>query len=89
MAVGLQLRMTSQMDLISSLQILENKLAAKIDTPLSGTSIQDHLDNKNAQRMFLSPVNEEEVVSIVRTCNSKTSTDSNGISMVILKKTIQ
>ena len=39
--------------------------------------------------MFLSPVTEEEVVSIVRTCNSKTSTDSNGISMVILKKTIQ
>ena len=39
--------------------------------------------------MFLSPVTEEEVVSIVRTCNSKTSTDSNGISMVILKKTKQ
>ena len=39
--------------------------------------------------MFLSPVTEDQVVSIVRTCNSKTSTDSNGISMVILKKTIQ
>ena len=39
--------------------------------------------------MFLSPVTEEEVVSIVRTCNSTTSTGSNGISMVILKKTIQ
>ena len=65
------------------------ELAAKIDTPLSGTSIHDYLDNTNAQSMFLSPVTEEEVVSIVRTCNSKTSTDSNGISMVILKKTIQ
>ena len=66
------------------------ELAAKIDTPLSGTSIHDYLDNKNAHfSMFLSPVTEEEVVSIVRTCNSKTSTDSNGISMVILKKTIQ
>ena len=65
------------------------ELAAKIDTPLSGTSIHDYLDNENAQSMFLSPVTEEEVVSIVRTCNSKTSTDSNGISMVILKKTIQ
>ena len=39
--------------------------------------------------MFLSPVTEEEVVSIVRTCNSKTSTGSNDISMVILKKTKQ
>ena len=65
------------------------ELAAKRDTPLSGTSIHDYLDNKNAQSMFLSPVTEEEVVSIVRTCNSKTSTDSNGISMVILKKTKQ
>ena len=39
--------------------------------------------------MFLSPVTEEEVVGIVRTCNSKISTDSNGMSMAILKKTIQ
>ena len=39
--------------------------------------------------MFLSPVTEEEVIGIVRTCNSKTSTDSNGMSMAILKKTIQ
>ena len=65
------------------------ELAAKIETPLSGTSIHDYLDKKNAQSMFLSPVTEEEMVSIVRTCNSKTSTDSNGISMAILKKTIQ
>ena len=65
------------------------ELAAKIDPPLNGTSIHDYLDNKNTQSMFLSPVTEEEVVGIVRTCNSKTSTDSNGMSMAILKKTIQ
>ena len=61
------------------------ELAAKIYPPLSGTSIHDYIDNKNTQSMFLSPVTEEKVVSIVRTCNSKTSTDSrpNGISMVI------
>ena len=57
--------------------------------PLNGTSIHDYLDNKNTQSMFLSPVTKVEVVSIVRTCNSKTSTDSNGINMAILKKTIQ
>ena len=62
------------------------ELAAKIDTPLSGTSIHDYLDNKNAQSMFLNPVTEEEVVSIVRTCNSKTSTDSNGIAWSFLRK---
>ena len=65
------------------------ELAAKIDPPLNGTSIHDYLDNKNTQSMFLSPVTEEEVVGIVRTCNSKTSTDSNGMSMAFLKKTIQ
>ena len=65
------------------------ELAAKIDPPLNGTSIHDYFDNKNTQSMFLSPVTEEEVVGIVRTCNSKTSTDSNGMSMAILKKTIQ
>ena len=65
------------------------ELTAKIDPPLRGTLNHDYLDNKNTQSMFLSPVTEEEVVIIVRTCNSKTSTDSNGISMVILKKPIQ
>ena len=63
----------------------KKELAAKIDPPLSGTSIHDYFDNKNTQSMFLSQVTEEEVVRIVRTCNSKTSTDSNGISMVFLK----
>ena len=64
------------------------ELAAKIDPPLSGTSIHDYLDKKTTKHVF-EPSNQEEVVSIVRTCNSKTSSHSNGISMVILKKTIQ
>ena len=65
------------------------ELAAKIDPPLNGTSIHDNLDNKIHKACFFSQVTEEEVVGIVRTCNSKTSTDSNGTNMAILKKTIQ
>ena len=46
------------------------------------------LTTKIHKACFFSPVTEEEVVGIVRTCNSKTSTDSNSISMAIPKKTM-
>ena len=35
--------------------------------------------------MFLSPTSEDEVISIVKTCKQKTSTDSNDLSMSVIK----
>ena len=63
-------------------------LSSKIAPPLKDASIHDYLENRNTNSMFLSPTNEEEIISIIRTCNNKTSTDSNDISMNIVKKTI-
>ena len=39
--------------------------------------------------MFLSPTTEDEVIGIVKTCKHKTSTDSNDLSMSVIKKVIQ
>lgn len=40
------------------------------------------------QSLFLGKVNENEIVSILGKFKNKTSTDSDGIDMIILKKTI-
>ena len=60
-------------------------LASKIAPSLKGASIHYDLDNRNTTSMFLSPINEEEIISIIRTCNNIISTESSGISMNILK----
>ena len=39
--------------------------------------------------MFLSPTTEDEVIGIVKTCKHETSTDSNDLSMSVIKKVIQ
>ena len=57
-------KFTTKNDIANGLNIffanIGKELAEKMDTPLSGTSIHDYPDNKNAQSMFLSPVTEEE-----------------------------
>ena len=50
-------------------------VASEIAPPLRDASVHDHLSNRNTNSMFLSPTNEEEIISIIRTCNNKTSTD--------------
>ena len=61
------------------------ELAAKIDPPANDdASINDYLEDKNS--LFLSPISEDEVIGIIKTCNHKTSTDSNDLSMSIIKK---
>lgn len=40
------------------------------------------------QSMFLEKVSELEVLSIVNKCKNKTSTDSDGLDMTIIKRTI-
>ena len=64
-------------------------LASKIAPPLKDVSTHDYLENRNITSMFLrNPVNEKFILSIIRTCNNKISTDSNGVSMNIGKKTL-
>ena len=36
--------------------------------------------------MFLRPTTEDEVIGIVKRCKHKTSTDSNDLSMSVIKK---
>ena len=66
------------------------ELAANIDPPANDdASIHDYLEDKNKNRVFLSPTSEDEVIGIVKTCKQKTSTDSNHLSMSVIKKVIQ
>ena len=66
------------MGLTTSLRIL----AAKIDPPAND---DDYLEDKNKNSMFLSPTTEDEAIGIVKTCKHKTSTDSNDLSMSVIK----
>ena len=43
------------------------------------------MDPPNANTMYLSPVTENEILNIVKHCNSKNSEDVNNISMIIIK----
>ena len=62
------------------------ELAAKIDPPANdAASIHDYLEDKNKNSMFLSSTSEDEVIGIVKTCKQKTSTDSNDLSMSVIK----
>ena len=62
-----------------------HRFSLKIAPTLTDSSIHDYLENRNANSMFLSPTNDEEILASLGTCNNKTSTDSNGISMDIVK----
>jgi len=42
-------------------------------------SVHDYLISRNKKSMFLSPVDECEVISVVNGCKSKTSTDCDVI----------
>ena len=64
-------------------------LASKIAPLLKDVSTHDYLENRNITSKFLrNPINEKCILSIIRTCNNKISTDSNGVSMNIVKKTL-
>ena len=66
------------------------ELAAKIDPPANDdASINDYLEDKNKTSLFLSPISEDEVIGIIKTCNHNTSTESNDLSMSVIKRNIQ
>ena len=62
-------------------------LAKNIITP-NGTSIFDYMQNRNDTCMFLTPVDEMEVSRVVKSCKNKYSTDSNELSMYVVKRII-
>ena len=62
-------------------------LAKQINPP-AGASVFDYLKNRSDNCMFLSPVDENEVIRVVESCKNKSSTDAEGLSMNIVKHII-
>ena len=63
-------------------------LANKIPVPNQNTSFHGYMPKQNECNLFLSPVLEEDIITTVNTCKSKTSCDHNNIDMVIVKQVI-
>ena len=76
------------MDLITSLQMLAPNLAKSIPLPKDDTTIYDYLEENIEHTMFLSPVDDLEIIRTVKNCKNKRSTDFSDISMSLLKKVI-
>ena len=51
-------------------------------------SIYDYMGDRNERNIFLSPVNEDEVIRVVRMCANKNYSDNDGITMKIVKHVI-
>ncbi len=64
-------------------------LASKIPDPLQAEDWNDNLVERNPSSMFLTAVEEKEIINIVNKCKYKTSTDCNEIDMKIVKKVIE
>ena len=71
------------MDLITSLQI-----AKHIPLPKHDTTIYDYLEEIIKHTMFLSPVDDVDIIRTAQNCKNKRSTDFSDISMSLLKKEI-
>ena len=63
-------------------------LANKIPVPNQNTSFHGYMPKRNECNLFLSPVLEEDIITTVNACKSKTSCDHNNIDMVIVKQVI-
>ena len=46
------------------------------------------MGNKNSASLFLKPIDEDKIKSIVMNCKSKSSLDSDNISMYLIQQTI-
>ena len=63
-------------------------LANKIPVPKQNKSFHDYMPKTNECNLFLSPVLQEDIITTVNNCKSKTSCDHNNIDMVIIKQVI-
>ena len=63
-------------------------LAKNISLPENYATIYDYLERKEEHTMFLSPVDDLEIIRTVQNCKSKRSTDYSDIHMSLIKKVI-
>ena len=63
-------------------------LANNIIIPTKTSVYYDYLISRNKKSMFLSPIDECEVISVVNGCKSKTSTDCDDIDFRLIKSVI-
>ena len=63
-------------------------LANKIPVPKQNKSFHDYMPKTNECNLFLSPVLQEDIITAVKNCKSKTSCEHNNIDMVIIKQVI-
>ena len=61
-------------------------LAEKIPVASSSEAWNDNLTDRDPSSMFLTAVDEKEIIDIVNNCKYKTSTDCNEMYMIIVKK---
>lgn len=64
-------------------------LAENICDPGSVDGWKETLISRNPNSMFLSAVEEREIIDIVNTCKSKTTTDCDDIDMTIAKSLLR
>ena len=63
-------------------------LAGQIPNPTPSDPTPESFVKDNLTSMFLTAVDEAEVIEVVQNCENKTSTDCDGIDMTVLKKVI-
>ena len=61
-------------------------LAKNIPAANNAASIYDYMDQQNLNSMFINPVNEAEVIRIIKLCKPKDSMDYDDISMWVLSR---
>ena len=63
-----------------------SNLAKKITVADNAASIYDYMGQQCPNSMFINPVNEDEVVNIIKSCKPKHSNDCDDINMYVLSK---
>ena len=63
-----------------------SNLAKKITVADNAASIYDYMGQQCPNSMFINPVNEDEVVNIIKSCKPKHSQDCDDINMYVLSK---
>ena len=63
-------------------------LAKNIETPSENVTVDNFLGNRNNQSIFLSSVEESEIINIVNNWKNKKSTGFDNIDMTIVKQVI-
>jgi len=64
-------------------------LAKQIPVPQTLESRYDNLMERNPSSIFLTAVDEEEIIDIIKGCKNKPSTDHDGIDIKIIQKVIE